>query len=65
MQFLPIAGLFGDPSSQSGPTHDPYPAGLEETANDIDGYVKYDRLLASRSSGGGATEISTLLHVIY
>ena len=64
MQFLPM-GSFGDLPSQAESTHVPDPTGLEETASDMDDYVKYDDLPTSGPSGDGVTETSTLLQVRY
>jgi len=62
MQFLPI-GSFGGPPPQAGPLHTPDPMGLEESASDMDDYVKYDGLPISGPSGKGVTETSTLFQV--
>jgi len=62
MQFLPM-GSFGDLPSQTESMHVPDPTGLEETASDMDDYVKYDDLPTSGPSGSGLAETSTLLQV--
>jgi len=63
MQFLPM-GSFGDLRSRIESSHVPDPTGLEETASDMDDYVKYDDLPTPGPSGGGMAETSTLLQVI-
>jgi len=62
MQFLPM-GSFGDLPSQAESMHVPDPTRSEETASDMDDYVKYDDLPISGPSGGGVTETSTLPQV--
>jgi hypothetical protein len=62
MQFLPI-GSFGDISPRVESMHVPDPSGLEETASDMDDYVRYDDLPISGPSGGGATGAPILFQV--
>jgi len=62
MQFLPM-GSFGDFPSRTESMHVSDSAGLEETASDMDDYVKYDDLPTPGPSGGGVAETSTLLQV--
>ena len=64
MQFLPMRS-FGNLALQAEPMHTPDPPSLEETASDMDDYVRYDDLPVSGSSGGGAREASALLQVIF
>ena len=64
MQFLPM-GSFGDLPPRAEPMHTPDPSGLEETASDMDDYVRYDDLPVSGSSGGDARKTSVLLQVIF
>jgi len=64
MQFLPL-GSFGDLPLQAELTHAPDPSGLEETASDMDDYVKYDELPGSGPSEGDVRKTSTLLQVRY
>ena len=61
MQFLPM-GSFGGLPSQAESMHVPDPTGLEETASDMEDYVKYDDLPTSGPSGG-VTESSTVPQV--
>jgi len=60
MQFLPI-GSFGDLSPRVKSTYVPDTSSLDETASEMDDYVKYDDLPTSGPSGGDATGSSTLL----
>ena len=64
MQFLPI-GSFGDLPPHVESTQILDPSGLEETASDMDDYVKYDELPVSGPSGGGVRETYALLQVKY
>jgi hypothetical protein len=64
MQFLPI-GSFGDAPPQAESTPVPDLSGFEETASDMDDYVKYDELPVSDPSGGSVRGTSTLLQVKY
>ena len=64
MQFLPVGSL-GDLHPQAESTHIPDLSSLEETANDMDDYVKYDELPVSGPSGSGMRETSALLQVKY
>lgn len=62
MQFLPI-GSFGNLSPPVKSTSIPDTSSLEETASEMDDYVKYDDLPISGPSGGDAPGSSTTLQV--
>lgn len=59
MRFLPIRDI--PPQAES--PHVPDPSSMEETASDMDEYVKYDDLPAPGPSGGGTRENPSLLQV--
>ena len=62
MQFLPM-GSFGDLPSRTESMHVPDPMRMEETASEMDDYVKYDDLPTPGPSGGCVVDTSTLFQV--
>ena len=62
MQFLPIGSSGGVPP-QADSTHVPDLSSMEETASDMDEYVKYDDFPTSELNGGEAAKNSSLLQV--